>query len=188
MSGVARCGWIACFALAATLVLATSTFAQTLDPLVAKAEHMRADIFDVAQWGLQVPYELALPLVARAQLKSFLEELSLEDDVLARVEARIDARAFVDEFIPFLMTVKDMYAAHFGESAALNFDAYLRSTYRPDEPIPGMEHSMFQWQPEVADSSETGPGFGLDADVAAELVRFYDALYLRETAPEAGLE
>ena len=95
-------------ALVAALALTTSAAAQTLDPVVAKAERMRADIFDVAQWASRVPYDLALPIVARAQLKSFLEELPLEENVLARVEARIDARVFVDEFIPFLMTVKDI--------------------------------------------------------------------------------
>jgi hypothetical protein len=51
-----------------------------------------------------------------------------------------------------------------------------------------MEHSMFQWQAEPADSSGTESGFSLDPDVAAELVRFYDALYLRETVADAGLE
>ena len=181
-----RVSWIALMALAGVLAPATSTSAQTLDPLVAKVERMRADIFDVAQWALRVPYELALPLIARARLKSFLGELPLEDEVRARVAARIDARGFVDELIPFLMAVKDMYSARFGEAAALSFDAHLRRTYRLDEPIPGMEHSMFHWQTE--DSSGTGLGFGLDAAVAAELVRFYDALYLREMAPEAGLE
>ena len=47
---------------------------------------------------------------------------------------------------------------------------------------------MFQWQAEPADSSGTESGFSLDPDVAAELVRFYDALYLRETVADAGLE
>jgi len=189
VSGGVRGSWIAYLALATALALAApASSAQALDPLMAKAERVRAEIFDVAQWGLRVPYKLAFPLVARARLKSFLAELPLEDEVRARVEARIEARAFVDEFIPFLMTVKDMYSARFGEAAARNFDAHLRRTYRPDEPIPGMEHSMFKWQPETEQSPEAEVGFGLDPEIAAELVRFYDALYLRETTPDAGLD
>jgi hypothetical protein len=57
MTSSVRRNWIARMALAAALSLATSTSAQTLDPLVAKAERTRADIFDVAQWGLSVPYD-----------------------------------------------------------------------------------------------------------------------------------
>ena len=43
------------------------------------------------------------------KLGDYLDDLDLADDTRARVEARIDADDFVDELVPFVLALKEVY-------------------------------------------------------------------------------
>ncbi len=172
-------------ALIASGILAASVArAATLDPLLNRAHVLYHDIYDKAAWAARVPYELAKPLLIRAQLKSWLRKLELEDPVRRRVSARIRSAVLVDEIVPFLLAVKDTYAATDG--AVASFDVFLRERFSPAQAIPGMEHSLFAWKP-ATDDEPKGGGFRLDVDLAGQIVTLYDALYLAEVDPDADL-
>lgn len=181
-----RAAWLGIGLLAWASALGAPARAQRLDPVAARVERIRAEIYDVGQWLRRVPYELALPIVARSRVRGFIRDLPLEDDVRGRVLARVDSREFVDELIPFAIALKQMYTVP-ADDEARSFDAHLRRTYRPQESIPGMEHSMFRWELEPA-GEEGGIGAALDPELVSELVRLYDALYLQRPEPAPALE
>jgi hypothetical protein len=153
------------------------------EPIVSRAELRLAQIYRAAEWTRRVPIELATAYIVRSKVREYLEELELPEELRARLQARIDAPDFVDELVPFLIAVKDMYAPDQAEGPE-TFDQHLRASFAPDEAIPGMQHSMFAWQPEA------GGGGGLpalDRELAVQLVSFYDALYLRGESEREGL-
>jgi hypothetical protein len=156
------------------LALALSQLGRGPDPIESRAELRLAQIYRAADWTRRVPVELATGWIVRSKLREYLEGLELPGDVRDRLEARIDAPDFVDELVPFLMAVKDMYAPDEADWP-IPFDAHLRAVFRPEQPIPGMQHSMFAWRPEGDDGGMPA----LDPDLAVHLVGFYDALYLR---------
>jgi type I phosphodiesterase/nucleotide pyrophosphatase len=149
-------------------------------PLVDNVKIVADDIYHAVDRTRKIPVELALPHIARAGISQFIKLLPLEKAVLARVQSRLARRDFVDELVPFLFMIRDMYLSS-DEMDVVKFDEYVRSEYTPQQNLPGMEHSMFSWQP-VSDTSddEQDPetGFGLTLKLAAELVTLYDALYL----------
>jgi hypothetical protein len=160
--------------------------ADPLDPVINRAAVYYNEIYDATAWLARVPYELARPIVVRAALKSYLADLELDDAVRARVVRHIEAPAFVDEIVPFLLAVKETYAA--SDDAVESFDAHLARRFTPHERIPGMEHSMFAWEPEAdGDAHGTGPGFALDPELVGLVVELYDALYLQAKGPATGL-
>jgi hypothetical protein len=172
--------WIACSALAPP-----PAQAEVYDPLVARGELLLRQVYDVGRWTLRVPVRLALPVLVRLQLGAYVDGLPLEPAVRARVLARIESEGFVDEVIPFLAAVKETYVAP-PEAAARSFDAHLRRSFSPEDPIEGFEHSMFQWR--VQDAPAKDPGLSLDPEVAGQLVALYDAFFLADGDPGGELE
>ncbi len=151
------------------------------DPVARRAEVIAQDVYDVAEWALRVPYQLAYPIVARAKLEAYLDDLPLEKDVRRRVRARIEARDFVDEVVPFLIALKDTYSPDVGGDDR-GFDAYLRDRFDPADGIAGFEHSMFRWNA----TAEPTEGVGFTPDLAGALVALYDAMYLGEPPPSSA--
>ena len=174
------------FGAVAILLLALGSLAWlrgTPDPIVSHAELRLRQIYDVARWARRVPVQLAIGAIAQSRAHEYVEELALPADVRRRVLARVESNDFVDELVPFLLAVKDLYAAPSPEGGEVpGFDAHLRASFDAASAIPGMEHSMFQFAP-AEEEEEEGQGLpGLSADVAEQLVKFYDALYLRDHA------
>ncbi len=184
MGGVPGRGWAVLVGAAALLAGAAS--ADVLDPVVVRSRVMLARIYDAGSWAKRIPYELAAPILIRAKLGDHVDELDLPDDTRERVKARIAAEDFVDELVPFLLALKEVYVPPEGV-APEGFDAWLRRHFRPGEGLPGMEHSMFRWEPAAAAGSGELPP-GLARDVASRLVRLYDALYLRGRPRVEGVE
>src|SRR5262245_16111189 len=172
--------WIACSSLAPP-----PAQAEVYDPLVAQGELLLHQIYDVGRWTLRVPVRLALPTLVRLKLGAYVPDLQLAPDVRARVLARINSEDFVDEVIPFLAALKETYVAS-PETAARTFDAHLRRSFSPEDPIEGFEHSMFQWR--VPDAPQKDAGLSLDPEITGQLVALYDALFLASGNPGAELE
>jgi hypothetical protein len=143
-------------------------------PVDATIELRIRQIYDAGEWLRRVPVELAMSLYARTKLEAFLDELVLPEDVDARLRARLRSDDFIDELVPFLLFVREMYTPPTGD-AAETFDDHLRRHFSPGERIAGIEHSMFRW---VGARSEGGGLPTLDPDMVRGLLRFYDALYL----------
>lgn len=158
--------------------------ADVADPLLAQGELLLRQVYDVGRWTLRVPTRLALPVLVRLKLHGYVGELPLAPEVRDRVLARIDSEGFVDEVVPFLAALKETYVAT-PEAAANDFDAHLRRTFSPADPIEGFEHSMFRWQ--VASAPKPGGGLSLDPAIAAQVVTLYDALFLADADPDAAL-
>ncbi|MGI9592333.1 MAG: hypothetical protein ACR2P8_13255, partial [Myxococcota bacterium] len=169
--------------MALALALPGAARAREALPIESTWERRLAQIYDVAAWAARVPVDFALPLIVRAKVKDYVEELPLDEGVRQRVLERVDSEVFVDEIIPFVLALRETYAPPEAGEVPL-FDSQLRARFSPDADIPGFEHSMFRWQAE----EESGGGFGLSDEIAAQLVTFYDALYLRGGTPERGLE
>jgi hypothetical protein len=158
-----------------------------IEPVVNRAAVFYREIYDATAWLVRVPYDLARPIVIRAALKGYVADLELSDDVRARVLEHIGSPVVVDEIVPFLISLKETYAAP--SDAVESFDDYFRRHFTPDEAIPGVEHSMFAWQPPAKDDAKTAAaGFQLDSEVASTLVELYDALYLRDGPVRQGPE
>ncbi len=153
------------------------------DPLESRIDLIALQIYDAAQWARRLPTEIALPVIARSKIRSFLSELDLEPAVRERVLARLDSRAFVDEVIPFGLALRDVYMES-EEWAPESFDHWLRRSFERGENIPGFEHSMFAW--DATDSAADLPAF--DDDLIAMMVAFYDSLYLQAADPDDHLE
>lgn len=153
----------------------------TLQPVVSRARVLSTEIYDAAAWAKRVPYEIALPIVARAKLGAYVDELPLADDVRARVRALLRSSEFVDEIIPFLIATRDLYVPQ-SDDPVVDFDHHFRSRFSRADGVPGVEHDMFSW---TADAGTGGGAFGLDAKTAAKLVTIYDALYLVGRSPDA---
>ncbi len=162
-------------ALALLCALPTPSASElTLDPVRNRARVVLSEIYDVSAWALRVPYDLAFPLVARARLGDYVDSLPLDKDVRARVHERIDSREFVDEIVPFLIAVKQMYLS--GDEAPRDFDTHLRAAFEAREDIAGFEHSMFRWAGVEEPDGTPAVAFFSD-ELAASLVSLYDALY-----------
>lgn len=168
--------------LAAALGWTPAARAQSLDPVRAQAALWLGEIYDVARWTLRVPWKLAYPYLVRLKLDPWLDGLPLEPDVRARVRANVHSREFVGEVLPFLAAVQETYGAP-EDAKEQSFDAELRRRFSPRDRVPGIEHTMFAWEPKAEDAAPAA----LDAEVAAELVSIYDALYLRDRPPDAPL-
>jgi hypothetical protein len=171
------------FVLALGCALLASAPAQTqnLQPIVAKTRVVSTEIYDAAQWARRVPYELAFPIIARAKLKAYVKDLPLEPPVRERIVALLQSSEFVDEIIPFLIATQELYVPDAVNRPA-SFDEHFRNRFAPSDELAGVEHSMFQWNPEAEASSA---GFGLDSETAARLITVYDALYLGDRDPAA---
>ncbi|MBW2392803.1 MAG: alkaline phosphatase family protein [Deltaproteobacteria bacterium] len=146
-------------------------------PLTSAIELRLREVYDAEAWLRRVPAELAISLFARAKLEGFVSELELPADVRTRVRARIQARDFVDELVPFLLFLREMYTAPEGRSAE-TFDDHLRGSFQPGNGIPGMEHSMFRWK-KAPENEEAAELPNLDPELVRHLIGFYDVLYLQ---------
>ncbi len=146
--------------------------------------HLR-QIYDTGAWLRRVPVELAVSLYARVKLERFLAELELPEALHQRLRARVNADDFVDELVPFLLFVHEMYQPPVGESAE-TFDDHLRAHFAPEDDVPGIEHSMFEWNPEQVPEGPSLPG--LAPEVVRELLAFYDVLYLRDRTDASQVE
>ena len=159
-------------------------------PVVESVGIAAEEIYRVVDRGRRLPMEVALPHIARAGLAPFLALLPLESEVRDRLRARIQSKGFVHETVPLLLALKSMYLAP-DALRRHDFDASLRRAIRPDEQLPGIEHSMFRWQAEPRtpvppnDSGDNGKGIKLA--LIAELLAFYDALYLAGRDPTTPL-
>lgn len=153
------------------------------NPLESRVELLASDIYDAAQWAKRLPYEIAMPVVARSRIRAFVDELDLEPQARERILRRIDARDFVDEVVPFALALRDVYLPQ-AEWAPEPFDDWLRRSFAAGENIPGFEHSMFAWQLSTSAPS-AAPAF--DSDLVGHLLSLYDALYLQETDTSADV-
>jgi hypothetical protein len=155
-------------------------------PIVSATELHLRQIYDAGEWLKRVPVQLATSLYVRSKVESFLADLELPRAVHQRVTRRLDSEDFVDELIPFLLFVREMYKPPEGFSSR-DFDEYFRAHFRPRDDIPGLTHDMFAWKRKKA---EDGGGElpGLAPDVAQELVMLYDALYLQEHAAATAVD
>lgn len=123
----------------------------------------------------RIPMEWAAPTIARAGLREWVQALPLEDDVKGRVVASIDAKYLVDELIPFMLFLKEIY----GRAAPQDgFDAWARANVAPG---PGVEHDTFQFVP--ATPAASAPSGFLTKERIADLVRLYDAAWLSTSRP-----
>jgi hypothetical protein len=150
-----------------------------VEPTIKEGQLLANTIYDI------VPYKLALPIVARARLRGMVEKLSLDAAVHQRVMARIESKGLVDEIIPFLIAMQDLYLPSENLINNRTFDSYFRNHYAPDRSPPGVEHSMFQWATENQQAESTG--FGLDDYMVTKLVTIYDILYLQGHDPDEAL-
>ncbi|MCP5067947.1 MAG: nucleotide pyrophosphatase [bacterium] len=146
-------------------------------PLTSAVELRLREVYDAEEWLRRVPTRLAISLFARPKLEGFVDELELPADVRTRVRTRIRADDFVDELVPFLLFLREMYIAPEGRSAE-TFDDHLRGTFRPGDAIPGIEHSMFRWK-EPSKTEEAAELPSLDPELIRHLIGFYDVLYLQ---------
>ncbi|MCZ6643168.1 MAG: hypothetical protein O7F71_16455, partial [Gammaproteobacteria bacterium] len=183
--------WLAMFAAGLMLILLTPWIVSRAPlPMVDTARILTDEIFQVFDRTKRLPAEVALPHIARAGGAGFVRRLPLDGEVRDRVLARLDSSGFIHEIVPLLLAVKDMYIAP-EQTRAVDFDTHLRAVVRPVDNLPGMEHSMFAWASPDTDTGtedEEAAGFGLDLKLAAELIEFYDALYLEGKDPGAGLD
>jgi hypothetical protein len=162
-------------------------------PALDTAEIVVEEIHRGIDRGRRLPAEVALPHLARAGLLPFIAQLPLREDVRARVRARVRSEGFVDDLVPFLLFLKSTYVTTH-EMRGRDFDATLRRRIDPAEALPGMEHELFRWVPEPGSADqeheaegENGGGFGVDQELIAELLNFYDALYLVDHDPDAPI-
>lgn len=169
---------------ALTLALGAVACDDATAPIVSVGELRIQQIYDAGEWLQRVPVQLATSLYLRSKVASFVGELDLPDDVHARVTKRLDSEDFVDELVPFLLSLREMYQAPEGRSAE-KFDDHLRAHFAPADGIPGITHDMFAWTPE--DEGEAGLP-QLAPEIAQELVTLYDVLYLREHAAAASVD
>ncbi|MCP5043240.1 MAG: hypothetical protein GY944_19610, partial [bacterium] len=51
--------------------------AQALDPIETRIRRMALEIYDTAAWAVRVPYELGVPIIARAKVRGYVDELPL---------------------------------------------------------------------------------------------------------------
>jgi len=153
-------------------------------PIESRFELLASEIYDVAAWARRLPYEVAVPIIARSKIRDYVGDLDLPEDVRERVLARVDSHGFVDEMVPFALALRDVYAEP-EDGSPPSFDEWLRDAFSRDERIPGFEHSMFAWQEE---ESAAEPPLAFDDELVIHLVAFYDALYLQEADPAAELE
>jgi hypothetical protein len=156
-----------------------------VEPTIKEGQLLANTIYDIGQWTARIPYKLALPIVARARLRGMVEKLSLDAAVHQRVMARIESKGLVDEIIPFLIAMQDLYLPSENLINNQTFDSYFRNHYAPDRSPPGVEHSMFQWATENQQAESTG--FGLDDYMVTKLVTIYDILYLQGHDPDEAL-
>ena len=154
-------------------------------PAIKEGRLLVNTIYDVGQWTLRIPYKLAMPIVARARLGSMIDKLSLDPDVHRRVMARIESKELIDEIIPFLIAMQDLYVPSDNFKNDQTFNSYFRSHYVPNKSPPGVEHSMFQWESKT--EQPEGNGFGLDNYIVTKLVMIYDIIYLEGHDPDEAL-
>lgn len=154
-----------------------------LDPVIKEGQIISDTIYDTKDWFARVPIEVALPIIARMKLKSMLRDLDLPVAVRKRVLARLNSQTFVDEIVPFLMKIKSLYMTDQDYALRISFNQFLRKRRSQLENIPGIQHDLFGWE----EKATKGQGVGLDPYISAQLVKFYDAIYLQENAPETSL-
>ena len=82
-------------------------------------------IYAVAVWAKRVPVDLALSVILRSRVRGYLAGLPLDPEVRARVEKRVASTGFVDEIVPFVLALRDTYAAPEATGVPL-FDAHLQ--------------------------------------------------------------
>lgn len=131
-------------------------------------------IYDFSKWLVRIPVKLATPYVINYKVERLLEDMDLEPDVRAGIEARIRREDFVDDIVPFLIDMKNLYAVPEEESKE-NFDTFFRSQFKGRN-IPGIEHSMFHWK--VDPPAASGSGMKLDREMKSQLVTLFYIIFI----------
>ena len=117
---------------------------EVAEPIVHTAALRVRQIYDAGEWLRRVPVALAVSFFARSQLENFIEELELPDEIRQRTLARVRADDFVDELVPFLMFLREMYTPPEGARSE-TLDDHLRARFTAGDAIPGIEHSMLHY-------------------------------------------
>ncbi|MDH3644570.1 MAG: hypothetical protein OES38_20860, partial [Gammaproteobacteria bacterium] len=188
VTGIARSHVLVALICVAVVILLAPLLSRVTLPVVDTVELFGEEIYQLVDSTRRIPATVALPYLARAGGSRFVRSLPLEVAVRDRVLARLDSPGFVHEIVPLVLAVKSMYVAP-DEKRADNFDRHLRRSFSRGEDLPGFEHSMFSWNPDAgADDQTVDTGLALTPELAAELIGFYDALYLDGRDPTAGLD
>lgn len=152
------------------------------DLIFGGAELVAGEIYKTIRWTAQLPVKLALPIVVRSKLGGFVDNLPLQPDVRTRVTAKIKSDELMDRIVPFLFYLKKQYMrddSGGGEKGEEKFDAKFRSRFSPTDRIPGVEHSMFHWKSPETTTASDNSGFRIDPGLIADMVAFYDAVFLQ---------
>lgn len=154
---------------------------EPLRPLQNRLARISGQIYDAGAYLAAIPYRWVAPMIAKARIAAWLDGLPLETGVRERIGSRLDSRGELDQVVPFLLAVKEHYSPAGLEDGQESFDIALRKAFTAKLPIPGMEHSMFQFEARDSDQAEStsdASPLRLDAETTAKLLTLYDALYL----------
>ena len=164
-----RWPWIAAAFLLLGLASLDGPAPAVNNPVRAEMTRRLADIYAVAETTTRVSVDAVTAGAIRTSADTFLGVLPLDADVRARVRGRVASDVAVDEIAPFLLFLKELYDRR--QAGIAGFDD------RPGRP------------PGSAAPSEPSPaGGGLPSPaVLAQLVTLYDAVWLRDAAPDAPL-
>jgi len=154
------------------------------NPLEDSIELFVGGVYKTGVDVLTVPFELVKNFIIRSKIKDFVKDLPIEKPIKKRIIKRINKKDFVDEVVPFLLTLRDQYTAP-EKSEHLKFENYISKAYGATNWPAGFEHSLFQFQSakkEIAaagDDESAGKGFKFDKNIIAKLVEVYDLLFIQ---------
>jgi len=121
--------------------------------------------------------------VVGGKVKSFLKELPLKPEVRSRVLAKIDSKAFMNQMVPFLLAMKEIYMAK-DDFAKRNFENYIKSIWPKPDALPGLKHSLFTYEKnpkrKIDEKEKSGDKSGVSKKFMGKIVTLIDAILFKE--------
>lgn len=125
--------------------------------------------------------EESIVLSARVTLPIFLTQLDLRKDVRDRLLHRLYDKKFNDDIVPFLLNAKDMYYKKQSQKD-LSFDQVLRANQATLASIPGIEHELFKFSPDLKEKDNSAKKKTPNLLYFCKLVlEMYDLLYIKNS-------
>jgi len=125
----------------------------------------------------------------KRKIKKFLKGIPLDKTVRQRVLKKVKSKDFVAQYIPFLLAMKDMYTAK-DTATKKNFNNYMLKKYPRPDVIPGLNHTLFDYQKlrqKEVKSAKGNKDSGISEKFMAKIITLVDSIILADPDFKLGV-
>lgn len=166
------------------------------DLIYRDREYRQAKIYEYSGILAIPPVRWIAKIVIKKKIKTFLDDLPLEQEVKERIIGKVQHKDFSSQMVPFLLGMMDLYQAS-EEDKKINFETYILKHFPDHKKLPGLKHSKFTYgddsfghkkEPSKKEKKEMSKKFIAQVVVVFDALLFKEDQFILGKKPEINVE